>query len=162
MTAREGLATLLRKPESPSARRADALTRSTTFAQIADWLNAFVIARYAEREVLRQKWMKDKNPWAARAGWHLAASRINVGDDDDHDLPSLLDRIEQALHRARPEVPRTMNNTLGAIGIRHAAVRARAASFGERIGLYRNWPVAKGCTPPYVPVWVEALVKHPS
>ena len=27
-------------------------------------------------------------------------------------------------------------------------------------GLYRDWPVSKGCTPPYVPVWVEAMVKR--
>ena len=27
-------------------------------------------------------------------------------------------------------------------------------------GLYRDWPVSKGCTPPYVPVWIEAMVKR--
>ena len=31
---------------------------------------------------------------------------------------------------------------------------------GEEIGLYRDWPVSRGCTPPYVPVWVEAMVKR--
>jgi hypothetical protein len=25
---------------------------------------------------------------------------------------------------------------------------------------YGNWPVAKGCIPPYVPVWVDAMVKR--
>jgi fatty acid desaturase len=30
----------------------------------------------------------------------------------------------------------------------------------KKIGLYRDWPVSKGCTPPYVPVWVEAMVKR--
>jgi hypothetical protein len=53
-----------------------------------------------------------------------------------------------------------MNNTLGAIGIHHAKYRKRAIAIGEKIGLYRDWPVSKGCTPPYVPVWVEAMVKR--
>ena len=53
-----------------------------------------------------------------------------------------------------------MNNTLGAIGIKHAAHRLRVIAIGEKIGLYRGWPVSKGCTPPYVPVWVEAMLKQ--
>ena len=61
---------------------------------------------------------------------------------------------------ADPEVQWTMNNTLGAIGIHHPKLRQRAIALGEKIGLYRDWPVSKGCTPPYVPVWVEAMVKR--
>ena len=41
-----------------------------------------------------------------------------------------------------------------------AKLRKRAIAIGEKIGLYRGWPVSKGCTPPYVPVWVEAMVKR--
>ena len=33
-------------------------------------------------------------------------------------------------------------------------------AIGEKIGLYRDWPVSKGCTPPYVPVWVEFMVQR--
>ena len=62
--------------------------------------------------------------------------------------------------KAMPEVQWTMNNTLGAIGIHHPEHRERAIAIGEKIGLYRDWPVSKGCTPPYVPVWVEAMVKR--
>jgi hypothetical protein len=39
-------------------------------------------------------------------------------------------------------------------------VRKRAIAIGEKIGLFRDWPVAKGCIPPYVPVWVDAIVKR--
>ncbi|MBL8990329.1 MAG: DNA alkylation repair protein [Phycisphaerae bacterium] len=154
------LATLLFKPESLTARQADALTRSATCTQVADWLNTSIIARHPERESLRTAWMKDRNPWAARAGWHLTAARISKGDDADLDPAALLDRIDKELAKARPEVQWTMNNTLGAIGIRHAAHRARALAIGQRIGLYRDWPVSKGCVPPYVPVWIEAMVKR--
>ena len=78
---------------------------------------------------------------------------------DGLDLPALLDRIEKEMPKATPEVQWTMNNTLVAIGIQHAKHRKRAIAIGEKIGLYRDWPVSKGCTPPYVPVWVEAMVK---
>jgi 3-methyladenine DNA glycosylase AlkD len=153
------LATLIIKPKSLSADELGALTRSTTCAQAADWLNAYVVAEHPEKEALREKWMKAKDRWAARAGWNITASRINKGAND-LDLDALLDRIEKEMPKAKPEVQWTMNNTLGAIGIHHAKHRKRAVAIGEKIGLYRDWPVSKGCTPPYVPVWVEAMVKR--
>jgi hypothetical protein len=53
-----------------------------------------------------------------------------------------------------------VNNTFAAIGIHHPEHRRRAIALGEQIGLYRDWPVSKGCTPPYVPIWVEAMVQR--
>jgi len=160
------LATLLIKSPSLSAGELDTMTRSTTCGQVADWLNAYVVAQHPEKDALRAKWMKDKDRWAARAGWNLTASRVNKGaDGEDDGSPhldpvALLDRIEKEMPKARPEVQWTMNNTLAAIGIKHAALRPRAIAIGEKIGLYRDWPVSKGCTPPYVPVWVEYMVKR--
>jgi 3-methyladenine DNA glycosylase AlkD len=97
------LATLIIKPKSLSTDELDKLTRSTTFAQVADWLNAYVVAQHPDKQVLREKWM---------AQW-------------------------------------TMNNTLAAIGIHQPKHRKRAIAIGEKIGLYHDWPVSKGCTPPY-------------
>ena len=152
------LATLIIKPKSLSAEEVDRLTRSTTCGQVAEWLNSYVVAQHPEKDALRDKWMKDKDRWAARAGWHLTASRLSK-DADGLDLPALLDRIEKEMPKAKPEVRWTMNNTLAAIGIKDAKLRKRAIAIGEKIGLYQDWPVSKGCTPPYVPVWVEAMVK---
>jgi 3-methyladenine DNA glycosylase AlkD len=153
------LATLIIKPRSLSADELDKLTRSVTCSQVADWLNSYVVAEHPDKESLREGWMKAKDRWAARAGWHFTSSRVNKGGDG-LDLPALLDRIEEEMPRAMPEVQWTMNNTLGAIGIHHPDLRKRAVAIGEKIGLYRDWPVSKGCTPPYVPVWVDAMVKR--
>lgn len=156
------LATLIIKPKSLSTDDVDTLIRSTTCAQVADWLNSYVVAEHPEKESLRVKWMKAKDRWAARAGWHFTASRVNKGNVDDLDLSALLDRIEKEMPKAPPEVQWTMNNTLGAIGIHNAKLRKRAIAIGEKIGLYRDWPVSKGCIIPYVPVWVDAMVKRQS
>ncbi len=153
------LATLIIKPRSLSASELDKMTRSTTCAQVADWLNAYVVAKHSEKESLREKWMKDKDRWAARAGWHFTASRVNKGADG-LDLDALLSRIEMEMPKAKPEVQWTMNNTLAAIGIKHTRHRKRAIAIGEKIGLYKGWPGSKGCTPPYVPVWVNEMVKR--
>jgi 3-methyladenine DNA glycosylase AlkD len=153
------LATLLIKPASLPANELDKLTRSTTCAQVADWLNAYVVAKHPEKEKLREKWMTAKDRWAARAGWNLTASLASK-NAESLDPSALLDRIETEMPTAKPEVQWTMNNTLAAIGVHHPKHRKRAITIGEKIGLYRDWPVSKGCTPPYVPVWVEAIVKR--
>src|SRR4051812_7388027 len=93
------LATLIIKPGSLSADELDKLTRSVTCSQVADWLNAYVVAEHPEKEALREKWMKTKDRWAARAGWNLTASRVNKGVDD-LDLPALLERIEKEMPKA--------------------------------------------------------------
>jgi 3-methyladenine DNA glycosylase AlkD len=157
------LATLIIKPKSLSADELDALTRSATCAQVADWLNSYVVAEHPEKEALRERWMKpkEKDRWAARAGWHFTASRVNkTKGADGLDAAALLDRIEKELPKAQPEVQWTMNNTLAAIGIHYPKLRPRVVALGEKIGLYRDWPVSKGCIIPYVPVWVEAMVQR--
>src|SRR5690606_9515518 len=105
------LATLIIKPKALSADDLDAMTRSVAFSHVADWLNAYVVKDHPEREALREKWMKDKDRWAARAGWNLTAGRVGK-DADGLDLPALLDRIEAEMPKAEPEVQWTMNNTL--------------------------------------------------
>jgi len=153
------LATLIIKPASLSAKELDTMTRATTCANAAEWMNNYVVAQHPEKEALREKWMKDKDRWAARAGWHLTASGVNKGVDG-LDLPALLDRIEKEMPKAPPETKWTMNNTLMAIGIKAEKLRKRAIAIGEKIGLYKDWPMSKGCIIPFAPVAIEALVKR--
>lgn len=153
------LATLIIKTKRLSAEEIDARTRSISCSQVADWWNAYVVAEHPDKESLRQSWMKSEDRWSARAGWNFTASLVNKGGDG-LDLPALLDRIEKEMPTAMPEVQWTMNNTLAAIGIHHPDLRGRAVAIGETIGLYRDWPVSKGCIPPFVPVWVAAMVNR--
>lgn len=154
------LAAILLKPKDLSANELDALTRSTSCAQVAEWMNSYVVAQHPDRESLRKKWMASKEPWTARAGWHLTAAIVNKGAGNELDLDALLDRIEKEMPKAKPEVKWTMNNTLMAIGVKHATHRPRAVAIGEKIGLYADWPVSKGCIIPYAPTAIEALSKR--
>lgn len=153
------LATLIMNPQELSEAEVDGLVRSVAFAYVADWLLGYVVSKHPASETLRRKWMEDKDPWAARAGWGLTASRVANGAEG-LDPDNLLDRIEEDMPKASPHVQWTMNTTLATIGIHNAACRARAIAIGEKIGLYRDWPVSKGCTPPFVPVWINEMVRR--
>lgn len=153
------LAVLILQPKSLSARDLEKLVKSAAFAHVADWLHSYVVKVHPEKETLRQKWMATNHPMAARFGWGLTAGRV-VKDPDGLDLPALLDRIESEMAKADPLVQWTMNTTLAEIGIHHPKHRKRALAIGEKIGLYQDWPVSKGCTPPYAPIWINAMVKR--
>jgi len=156
------LAILIMKPKELSAEQLDTMVREARFAWVADWLHSYIMKVQPddEKEMLREKWMKknEKDSWAARSGWQLTASKINNGEDGV-DVVALLNRIDKEMPRAKPETKWAMNSTLGAIGIKKAKHRKRAIAIGEKIGLYEDWPVSKGCTIPYVPVWIDAVVK---
>ena len=153
------LAALLVQPKKLSAKEMDRMVRSITFSRVADWLNAYVVRQHPDKEALRQDWMAANDRWAARAGWDLTAERV-AKSPDGLDVPALLARLESDMASADPEVQWTMNMTLAAIGIHVHEHRKRAIAIGEKIGLYRDWPVSKGCTPPFAPIWIDYMVSR--
>jgi len=135
------------------------MVRSVGFVQVADWLNSYVVKKYTDKETLRQRWMADDDPWAARAGWSLTSERIGK-NPEGLDLPALLDRIESEMGDAAPEAQWTMNFCLAGIGIHFPKYRNRAIAIGETLGIYRDYPVSKGCTSPFAPIWIKEMVSR--
>ncbi len=153
------LATLLIQPKKLSADEMDRMVRSVAFVRVADWLIAYVVRQHPAKETLRQAWMVTADRWAARAGWDLTAERV-AKSPDGLALPALLDRIESEMADAVPEVQWTMNNTLATIGIHFPKHRKRAIAIGEKLGIYRDYPVSKGCTSPFAPIWINFMVSR--
>lgn len=153
------LAVLLMKPKELTARELDRLVRSVTFSHVADWLHSYVIKDHPDQESLRKKWMSADDPWAARAGWNLTSGRI-AKSPEGLDVPGLLDRIESEMADVAPEVQWTMNFCLAGIGIHFPKLRKRAMAIGEALGIYRDYPVSKGCTSPFAPIWIKEMVRR--
>jgi 3-methyladenine DNA glycosylase AlkD len=153
------LAILLIKVKNLSRDQMDRMVRSGSFVQVADWLNSYVVRQHPDKENLRQEWMASDDRWAARAGWSLTSERIGK-IPEGLDLPALLDRIESEMRGAAPEVQWTMNFCLAGIGIHFPQHRKRAIAIGEALGIYRDYPVSKGCTSPFAPIWINEMVRR--
>lgn len=153
------LAILIMDPKAAGAEDIDKLVRSIDSAQLAEWLSSYVIKDHPDKEQLREKWMKSNDPYSARAGWSLTAGRV-ARTPEGLDIPALLDRIEKEMGNAKPEIQWTMNATLANIGIHFPDLRQRAIAIGEKLGVFRDYPVSKGCTSPFAPIWIEAMVKR--
>ena len=153
------LAILLIKPKKLSLDELDRIVRAATFSQVADWVNAYLVKEHPEKEALRVRWMADADPWAARAGWGLTSGRV-ARSPEGIDLTALLDRIEAEMPTAPAPTQWTMNSCLANIGIHHPALRKRALAIGERLGIYRDYPVSTGCTSPFAPIWINEMVRR--
>ena len=153
------LAILVITPKNISRDELDAMVRSASFSGLADWLNSYIVKEHPDRESLRQSWMEDDDPWAARAGWSLTAGRV-ARDPDGLDVPALLDRIESEMPGAHEAERWTMNTCLATIGINFPKHRKRAIAIGEALGVYRDYPVSKGCTSPFAPIWINEMVRR--
>lgn len=151
------LATLLMKPKLLKPEDLDALVGGVENSQVADWLATNVIKQHPAKESWREEWMRSTHEFKARMGWSLTAERI-VKDPESLDLAGLLDRIEAEMPAAPTVAQWTMNYCLAEIGINCPELRARAIAIGEKIGAFRDYPTPKGCTSPYAPIWIAAMV----
>lgn len=153
------LAILIIDPNKLSIKELEQMVKSIDFAPIADWFNSYIIKDNPNKDLLREKWIGSDNKWIARAGWSLLAGKI-ARDAKSLDLSAILDRIESEMLNAEPEVQWTMNTALAQVGINFPEHRARAISIGEKLGIYRDYPVSKGCTSPFAPIWINEMVSR--
>jgi 3-methyladenine DNA glycosylase AlkD len=153
------LSTLVMVPKSLSVSELDSMVRSINFTYVSEWLYSYIIKLHPDKEVLRKDWMQTDHPMAARLGWSLTSGRI-AREPEGIDIKATLDRIETEMPSANPLVQWTMNAALANIGIYHPAYRERALAIGEKLGIYRDYPVSKGCTSPFAPIWINEIVKR--
>ncbi len=153
------LATLLMQPKELTADEVEAMVPEATYPWLADWLNSYVVKAHPLKEQFRQKWMKSDQVMLARAGWSLTAERV-AKSPQGLDLTALLDRIEKEMVDSPAVVQWTMNSCLVEIGIHFAEHRERAIAMGHKLGVLRDYPVSKGCTSPFAPIWIAAMVSR--
>ena len=144
------LATLLIKPKHLSADEMERMVRSVTFVWVADWLNSYVVKQHPDKETLRQKWMATDDRWAARAGWHLTAERV-AKSPEGLDLAGAARSHRDGDGRRRSRSAMDDEQCLAEIGIHFPKHRKRAIAIGEKLGIYRDYPVFEGLHVPLRP-----------
>ena len=45
-------------------------------------------------------------------------------------------------------------------GVAAADNWSTSPAIGEALGLYRDYPVSKGCTAPFAPIWIKEMVSR--
>jgi 3-methyladenine DNA glycosylase AlkD len=100
--------------------------------------------------------MDSDHDMTARMGWSLTTERV-IKNPEGLDISGLLDRIEREMGQATEGKQWTMNYCLAEIGINFPEHRQRAIDIGHKLGVLRDYPVSKGCTSPFAPIWITAM-----
>ena len=126
--------------------------------QFFDWLMANQLARTKGGKDLLESWESSASPLQRRLFWYHQARLRWTGQASPPNTGSLLDALEARMHDEEPEVQWAMNFTAGQIGTYQPEHRDRCVALGERTGLFRDEPVAPGCTPNYLPEFIRIQV----
>lgn len=151
------LATLIMRPKQLSAAELDAMMKSTGFFQVCDWIMTNLVKLSPHKNELREPWMASKAEIVGRAGWSLAAEHVKANPDE---APRMLDTIEKEMKAAPFRKQETMNYCLVIIGAENPHLRARAIDIANRLEVLKDYPVPKGCTSPFAPIWIDYLVQR--
>ncbi len=140
-----------------SISKVDSMNCSEKFSQVANWFNAYLVKAHPENETLQELWMKPEDPMTASAGWSLTADPV-AKRPEGLELTVLQESVEMEIANAAHETQRTINMALAQIGICFHALHEKSIAIGEQLGIYRNYPIFKGCTSPFAPVWINEMV----
>lgn len=126
--------------------------------QLIDWLLANQLSKDKKAISLMNSWSTSPSVLQRRLYWYYQARIRWVGQAPPSDSKELLTIIEKELKNEKPEVQWAMNFTAAQIGIFEKELRSRCVALGERIGLYKDDVVPKGCTPSYLPEFISIQV----
>jgi 3-methyladenine DNA glycosylase AlkD len=126
--------------------------------QLADWLLANQLAKDKKLASLMATWEQHPSPIRRRWFWYHQARLRWVGQTPPDNSAELLDSLEQNMASAEPEVQWAMNFCAGQIGVHEPKLRSRCIKLGKALGLYKDEPVAKNCTPSYLPEFIRIEV----
>lgn len=160
-TAARLVALLVCRPKEFSREELDTMVREARAPKVLDWLVSYVVTKSPYAQELRLAWIDDDAPEVAAAAWELTSARV-AKQPEGLDLPGLLDVIEAEMKDAPDRLQWAMNTCLATIGIEHPEHRERVLAIGNRLEVLKHYPTPPGCTSPYVPLWVEEIVRRRS
>ncbi len=126
--------------------------------QITDWLLANQLTKDKKTIALMEGWEKESSPILRRLFWYHQARLRWTGGTPPDNTAALMESLERDLAAAEPPVQWAMNFAAGQIGIHEPEFRAQCIQLGERLGLYKDEPVSRGCTPNYLPEFIRIEV----
>ncbi len=132
---------------------------SSESGALIDELSFQIFTKHADRDELLDKWISSDEPRLKRAAWNRTII-MNQSLLLSHDkIIELLKIIESELAHASDMVQFAMNRCLCEIGIRNDQFTNECISIGEKLGVYKNMKVSKGCTSAYAPIWISVVRK---
>jgi 3-methyladenine DNA glycosylase AlkD len=126
--------------------------------QLTDWLMANQLMKSKKTIALIESWENSESSVMRRIFWYYQGRLRWTGKTPPNDSGVLVNTIKDKIMSEKPEVQWAMNFTAAQIGIHQEEYREECIDMGEKFGLYKDEPYSKGCTPAYLPKWINIEV----
>lgn len=130
--------------------------------KVGEWLLANALMAAKKLHPTMDAWLESPSLMRRRLFWSFKARLMRQQKSSTAEAERLLRLIERDLGAADPDLQWVMNYCAAMIGIYDPERRQRCLDLGERLGLYLDYPVPKGCTSPYLPEWIGSQVAKAS
>src|SRR5690606_20258822 len=110
------------------------------------------------KDALRKKWRDSPKDCVGRAGWSLEAEAAREKRLEDVD--AVIKVIERELKGASLRTQETMNYCLVEVAVHYPEERQRCIDLANRLEVLKDYPVPKGCTSPFAPIWIQYQLDH--
>lgn len=149
------LATLIMDPRQLTRPQVEKLAKALSYYTTTDWFVKNVVKLLPFKGELCTKWAASKDEYLGRAGWTLMAGELANNDPE-----ALLDTIEKRMKSAPFRLQEPMNYCLVKIAVDYPKLRKRAIAIANKLEVLKDYPVPKGCTSPFAPIWIDYLLTH--
>ena len=126
--------------------------------RLSEWFMANQLMKSKKTTALLESWANHKLPTLRRLYWYHQARLRWTGQKSPENTPHLVSEIKANLEKETPEVQWAINFTAGWIGVHDPQYRSELVALGEKVGLYEDEPKVRGCTPNYLPGFIEVEV----
>lgn len=99
-------------------------------------------------------WILNEDGKFGRAGWNLAIDLLGNHQVTEIEIDDLLSLIEKDMKDAQVDKQWAMNHFMCAVGIQEDQYTDKCLALGERLGVYKELKVSKGCTSAYALAWI--------
>jgi len=149
------LGAMLLDPAVLTERDFNALLAEAGHPILVDELSFGVLCENVLAKEFMLIWISNGDDLRGRAGWNLAVDLVHREALTEEELAFLVGRIEMNLVSSPPNTQWAMNHCLCEIGIINDSWVERCLILVERLGVYRDMKVSKGCTSAYAPEWIR-------
>lgn len=153
------IAAMVFDPKQLSQETCEQLIEQSRSYRSNDELIFNTLAKTSAARQLEEKWRDSDDELLGRAGWTIIVAKI-IAKEQLQKIPDYLALIESQMQQAQGKKQDIMNRALCEIGIRYPEYTRQCLAIGEKLGVYKEVKVAKGCTSPYALEWIPAGIRN--
>lgn len=123
--------------------------------RMMEWLMANQLMKHKKGLALIESWQHSPSCLQKRTFYYHQARLRWTGQTPPDNTDALLTVIESTIHKEHPDVQWAMNFLCGWVGVFDEKQRKRCIELGENTALFKEERAVKGCTPNYLPEFIN-------